>query len=417
MTDTGHHLYGPSSLERRALCPASARLEKDLPNTESPYAAEGTMLHKVVAFWINIRATGTMPPGVDKLTLEQREVCRRCYEFAQSVIPDRATVYIEQKISLKNWTTELLNGTPDIVADDGETLVVIDWKFGRNPVAPADENLQGAGYAAMGMQTYKRRRAVVYFFQPRLLRENEQPKGYTFTDCPGHRRQYPRHYRRLRGPGGAGLSRRTSMQILPRKGANGLPGHFPYDSGACGAVPGPERERTGRNDAGRAGEALETVEYGQGAGRTDRIPDQRNHPQARPLRESGNEGQAGEPEMRGPGSVVRGAGQCGTGFPAGIRGTVPRVGLQSGIAGGGKAQSVGADENPEGRQGAFQGVDRSPDYARGGQREYCGGLAMKCRRCGWAGPADRLKGCAAPFLAGCPECWRHGRYIPAEAVK
>lgn len=184
MTDTGHHLYGPSSLERRALCPASARLEKDLPNTESPYAAEGTMLHKVVAFWINIRATGTMPPGVDKLTLEQREVCRRCYEFAQSVIPDRATVYIEQKISLKNWTTELLNGTPDIVADDGETLVVIDWKFGRNPVAPADENLQGAGYAAMGMQTYKRRRAVVYFFQPRLLRENEQPKGYTFTDCP-----------------------------------------------------------------------------------------------------------------------------------------------------------------------------------------------------------------------------------------
>lgn len=27
---------------------------------------------------------------------------------------------------------------------------------------------------------------------------------------------------------------------------------------------------------------------------------------------------------------------------------------------------------------------------------------MKCRRCGWAGPADRLKGCAAPFLGRLP---------------
>lgn len=184
MTDNGHHLYGPSSLERRALCPASARLEQGLPETESPYAAEGTMLHGVVAYWINLRSTGGLPPGVENLTIEQREVCLRCYEFAQSLIPDRAAVYIEQKISLKNWTRELSSGTPDIVIDDGETLFVIDWKFGRNPVAPAIENLQGAGYAGMSMQTYKRRKAVVYFYQPRVLREGATPEGYAFTDCP-----------------------------------------------------------------------------------------------------------------------------------------------------------------------------------------------------------------------------------------
>lgn len=184
MPDTAHHLYGPSSLERRALCPASARLEKGLPNTESPYAAEGTMLHSVVAFWINIRSTGVLPPGVEKLTWEQRDACLRCYRFAVDLIPPKADVYIEQKLVLKNWTAELLDGTPDIVIDDGEALIIIDWKFGRNPVTPASENLQGAGYAAMGMQTYKRKQAVVYFYQPRVLKENEKPEGFLFTDCP-----------------------------------------------------------------------------------------------------------------------------------------------------------------------------------------------------------------------------------------
>ena len=179
-----HHLFGPSSLERRALCPASARLEEGLPETESPYAAEGTMLHSVVAYWMSRRSMQELPPDVPELSVEQLEACRRCYEFAECVIPEKAAIHIEQSINLRNWSEELLTGTPDIVADDGESLIVIDWKFGRNPVAPASENHQGAGYAAMSMQTYKRKRATVYFYQPRILHYGESPNSYTFTDCP-----------------------------------------------------------------------------------------------------------------------------------------------------------------------------------------------------------------------------------------
>lgn len=179
-----HHLFGPSSLERRALCPASARLEEGLPETESPYAEEGTMLHKVVAFWINIHSTAALPPDVAEISIEQREACLRCYEFAECVIQEKAAIHIEQPITLRNWSEELLTGTPDIVADDGERLIIIDWKFGRNPVAPASENYQGAGYAAMAMQKYKRKRATVYFYQPRILACGQYPNSYTFTDCP-----------------------------------------------------------------------------------------------------------------------------------------------------------------------------------------------------------------------------------------
>ena len=47
MTDPTHHRYAPSALDRLAACPASAQYAPD--ETDSEDAAEGTMLHGVMA--------------------------------------------------------------------------------------------------------------------------------------------------------------------------------------------------------------------------------------------------------------------------------------------------------------------------------------------------------------------------------
>ena len=46
---TGHSLFGPSSLTRREICPASAAEELAHPDQEtSPYAAIGSGLHEAM---------------------------------------------------------------------------------------------------------------------------------------------------------------------------------------------------------------------------------------------------------------------------------------------------------------------------------------------------------------------------------
>lgn len=44
-----HHPFGPSSFERRELCPGSYRMEMDLPSVESPDSQEGTRKHEEIA--------------------------------------------------------------------------------------------------------------------------------------------------------------------------------------------------------------------------------------------------------------------------------------------------------------------------------------------------------------------------------
>jgi hypothetical protein len=44
---SAHSKIGASSMHRWASCPGSVRLSKDMPNTSSKYAEEGTMAHEL----------------------------------------------------------------------------------------------------------------------------------------------------------------------------------------------------------------------------------------------------------------------------------------------------------------------------------------------------------------------------------
>jgi Protein of unknown function (DUF2800) len=132
-----------SNLFRRALCPGSARLEAGLPDEETEYTREGTLLHDY-----------SIHPEYDRAFL--RPVQRDLLELAESL---RATVIervglhsspdkhlIEQYLVLGS-----LNGSPDEVVyhfKDHAGLVV-DKKFGYGEVERAELNLQLRAYAVL----------------------------------------------------------------------------------------------------------------------------------------------------------------------------------------------------------------------------------------------------------------------------
>ena len=133
-----HSLMGPSSLERRALCPGSYHAEKALPEAESSAAAkEGSRLHALVAEALKGNPADELP-----------DVVRDCVAFAEKIRPENAAVMVEETIPLGCIHEAIEMGTPDLAYavpfGDG---VVVDWKFGHREPEPASSNPQLAALA------------------------------------------------------------------------------------------------------------------------------------------------------------------------------------------------------------------------------------------------------------------------------
>ncbi|SQC97399.1 Protein of uncharacterised function (DUF2800) [Fusobacterium necrophorum subsp. necrophorum] len=63
-----HALLGPSSASRWMACPPSVNLTKDMPDTTSEYAAEGSLAHEIAELklkkksWIRECPPGSLMP-------------------------------------------------------------------------------------------------------------------------------------------------------------------------------------------------------------------------------------------------------------------------------------------------------------------------------------------------------------------
>ena len=158
-----HHLYGPSSLERRSLCPWSAKAEMNLPEDTNPYAEAGTRIHAAAAAHV---AEVEIPPldGTD-----EQEAFEGIAAFWDRFKAEHEvlTVQAERRLALKTpWGEEIYHGTADVVANCADGAWIIDWKTGRRKVEDASDNWQGAGYALALMQECKLTEVNVIFFNP-----------------------------------------------------------------------------------------------------------------------------------------------------------------------------------------------------------------------------------------------------------
>jgi hypothetical protein len=165
-----HHEFSPSRLEQLRICPGSHVMQQGLPDVETEWSKEGTLLHNAVA-------TG----NTAGLNDEQKEVVERCLNFWDALVQEGDEVYVEQKFSvLDTDKEELTYGFIDLCVFNRETgeLLVVDWKFGYIPVKDVDQNIQLATYAVAAMQRFGVSKCKCFVFQPRINKHTT----YTFAN-------------------------------------------------------------------------------------------------------------------------------------------------------------------------------------------------------------------------------------------
>ena len=180
-TETKHHVFSPSTLERREACPASYKLEEGLPSFDTENAKEGTLKHAAIAELITAYVDGKPLPDIDDVDI--KSAFDKFLEILREIPDNDIQIFTERKLSYKFCGLEVYNGTADVVIITPEKVVVIDWKFGHKEVTEAANNPQGAAYALAAMQEFDRKLADVHFYNPVIL----QHSNYTFEGMEGIR--------------------------------------------------------------------------------------------------------------------------------------------------------------------------------------------------------------------------------------
>lgn len=140
----------PSSLSRLRLCPGSYWAEHGLPPVDSGQSAEGALLHTIMT--AKDRQDAMIKAGLNH---EQQSAIRYCSQAArelQSTLGEKTAWDFEARLSTTVGTGSSqaeVRGIIDYYVYDGRKAIVMDWKFGRGAIDPADSNLQTRAYALL----------------------------------------------------------------------------------------------------------------------------------------------------------------------------------------------------------------------------------------------------------------------------
>lgn len=160
MQNEQHHPFAPSVLERRRDCPASYRIEKDLPDIENEASRKGTRLHELIA------AAITADGKVRTKTEDETFIVKRTLAYLNKTLKTGLLLRPEERLEYVDENGEVLfYGTCDLVAiDENDQLMVFDWKTGSGEVTLAKYNLQLKAYALAAMQKYKKTSCKAFIY-------------------------------------------------------------------------------------------------------------------------------------------------------------------------------------------------------------------------------------------------------------
>lgn len=149
-----HAILSPSSASRWLVCTPSAQLEAKEPYSESVYADEGSLAHRLNELMINYRLGKILEKQYKKKLKEIEahelytgEMYDYCENFVVYVLelfnslPKGALLFTEEKIDLSKWVPQGF-GTVDIRIVYDRILHVIDYKHGKGVPVFADKNKQ-----------------------------------------------------------------------------------------------------------------------------------------------------------------------------------------------------------------------------------------------------------------------------------
>lgn len=167
MAPERHALLGPSSAARWIACPPSARLEAAVPNEGTKYTREGQLAHAICELklqsYFTVMTKRTYNTRLNKLKKDELyapEMEHYTDTYAEYIkeqalsFADKPLVMIEDRIDLRQWVPESF-GTADCVMLHGDTLIVVDFKYGERHIVSAKNNPQLKLYALGAYEKYR----------------------------------------------------------------------------------------------------------------------------------------------------------------------------------------------------------------------------------------------------------------------
>lgn len=168
-TDRAHALLSASGAHRWLSCTPSARLEEQFPDTTSDAAKEGTLAHELAELKVR---NYFYPQEISKrkLTFSIKKLKEQelwddemlihvdtYIDYIRDVsikLPAQPYVAIEKRVDFSAYVPEGF-GTADCIMLQGDTLHVIDFKYGKGVPVSAEENPQMMLYALGAYESYK----------------------------------------------------------------------------------------------------------------------------------------------------------------------------------------------------------------------------------------------------------------------
>lgn len=192
---SSHALLSPSAASRWLNCTPAPRLEAELPETTSEYAAEGTLAHSVCELLARKKFTIVKPSAhntalkkLKKDALWNDEMLTTAATYVEHLLerymsfPSKPYIVFEVKVDITDYVPEAF-GTCDCVMIGGEELIITDYKHGKGvPVSP-ENNPQMMLYALGALKLYRPiygdaiKKVSMYIDQPRL----NSYGGYSMT--------------------------------------------------------------------------------------------------------------------------------------------------------------------------------------------------------------------------------------------
>lgn len=172
-----HATLSPSSAVRWMTCPGSVALTKDMSDTSSKFADEGTDAHELAALCLDMGRDAISFIG-DVMGLGHvvdEDMARHVQKYVNYVrdIAQGGTFMVEQQLSIGGITGEAdAYGTSDSVVFVDDELGIVDLKYGMGEPVQADNNPQLQIYALAALREFgfavdfKTVRMVIH--QPRL---------------------------------------------------------------------------------------------------------------------------------------------------------------------------------------------------------------------------------------------------------
>ena len=170
-----HAVLSASSSARWLACPPSAVAAEAYPKQDTAFTQEGTLAHEVAELFARCALNHVAVPAehfADDVTPEMQEHAKAYADYIQEQIhDDSALVLLEQRVDFSAWVPDGF-GTADCIIIQGQTMDVIDYKYGQGVEVSAVDNSQMELYGLGAWNdygfAYDIEKVRLHIFQPRI---------------------------------------------------------------------------------------------------------------------------------------------------------------------------------------------------------------------------------------------------------